>query len=185
MSLNNRLSPEQIAHYRQAGYIASLPVFSSEEIKEICANFERLCGLLQPWETPYVMDGWEKYNRWLFELVTDSRLLDYVEGLLGPNFYQWGSNMMSKSPFEGLYVPWHQDAHDWPLSPLAFTTVWLALDDVNEQNGCLRVIPGSHRFGYAKHYTFRPPPKGENKSLLQFHVDPSVVDEILAILDNP
>ncbi|WP_367575672.1 phytanoyl-CoA dioxygenase family protein [Pelagibius sp.] len=42
-------------------------------------------------------------------------------------------------------MPWHQDGHYWPIRPLATCTAWLALDDSTVENGCLRVIPGSHQ----------------------------------------
>ena len=46
---------------------------------------------------------------------------------------------------DGMEVPWHQDGHYWPIRPLATCTAWVALDDSTVENGCLRVIAGSHR----------------------------------------
>lgn len=40
---------------------------------------------------------------------------------------------------------WHQDGGYWPLEPMEVITVWLAGDDSTPENGCMRVIPGSHR----------------------------------------
>ena len=42
-------------------------------------------------------------------------------------------------------MPWHQDGQYWPIRPLATCTVWVAIDDSVIENGCLRVIPGSHK----------------------------------------
>ena len=39
----------------------------------------------------------------------------------------------------------HQDGHYWPIRPLATCTVWVAIDDSTAENGCLRVVPGSHK----------------------------------------
>ena len=46
-----------------------------------------------------------------------------------------------------MEVPWHQDGHYWPIRPLATCTAWIAIDDSVIENGCLRVIPGSHTEG--------------------------------------
>jgi phytanoyl-CoA hydroxylase len=42
-------------------------------------------------------------------------------------------------------VLWHQDAAFWPLDPMNVVTLWLAVDHSTPENGCVRVIPGSHR----------------------------------------
>jgi phytanoyl-CoA hydroxylase len=42
-------------------------------------------------------------------------------------------------------VLWHQDGGFWPLEPMQVVTLWLSLDDVDAENGCLRVIPGTHQ----------------------------------------
>lgn len=48
---------------------------------------------------------------------------------------------------------WHQDVEFWPfLQPYTEITAWIALDDVNEENGCMRMVPGSHQWGEAEGY---------------------------------
>jgi ectoine hydroxylase-related dioxygenase (phytanoyl-CoA dioxygenase family) len=49
-----------------------------------------------------------------------------------------------KPASEGFETPWHQDGHYWPIRPLANCTVWVALEPSTRENGCLRVVPGSH-----------------------------------------
>ena len=78
-------------------------------------------------------------------------MLDYVEDLLGPNFVLWGSHFFCKIPGDGTQVAWHQDARYWPLKPHKTVTAWLAVDDSDEQNGAMRVIPGTHQTGIVKH----------------------------------
>jgi non-heme Fe2+,alpha-ketoglutarate-dependent halogenase len=181
MQALKRLSQEQVDQYKENGFIKGIPIFNSEEVRDLSAGFDRLCTLLRPGETPYVMDGWERYNTWLYELVMDPRILDCVEDLLGPNFYQWGSNMLCKMPREGLYIPWHQDLYDWPLWPPEVLTVWIAFDDVDEENGCLKFLPGTHENGIAQHLNSRPSPRGTNKSLLPFYLDPNAIDDSRAV----
>ncbi|MEM7542693.1 MAG: phytanoyl-CoA dioxygenase family protein [Pseudomonadota bacterium] len=89
--------------------------------------------------------------RKFFEIVSDPRLLDLVEPLIGPDIIMWTSALFCKPASVGLEVPWHQDAQYWPIHPQATITVWIALDDVDTDNGCMRVIPGSHREGTYNH----------------------------------
>ncbi|HEU4751836.1 MAG TPA: phytanoyl-CoA dioxygenase family protein, partial [Armatimonadota bacterium] len=53
---------------------------------------------------------------------------------------------------DGKVVHWHQDASYWPLTPTKAVTVWLAIDDADVENACMRYIPGSHHYG---HLTYR------------------------------
>ena len=59
----------------------------------------------------------------------------------------WGSQVFCKPAFTGKAIPWHQDGQYWPIRPLATCSVWIALDDVSPENGCMRTIPGSHASG--------------------------------------
>src|SRR5213078_3074180 len=72
--------------------------------------------------------------------------------LLGENVIGWGSHFFCKMPGDGKSVSWHQDASYWPLTPSKAVTVWLAIDDADVGNACMRFIPGSHWFG---HLTYR------------------------------
>lgn len=74
-------------------------------------------------------------------------LLDIVERVLGPDLICWGAHMFCKPAGDGQVVPWHQDGDYWPIRPLATCTVWVALDRSGPENGCLRVVPGSHKRG--------------------------------------
>jgi len=79
------------------------------------------------------------------------RILDLVEGILGPNFFMWASSFFIKEPFSTATVGWHQDAYYWPMTPQHSVTVWLAFDDVDAENGAMKIIPGSHIGGVIKH----------------------------------
>ncbi len=79
------------------------------------------------------------------DLAMSPDILDLVEPLIGPDIILWGAHVFCKPAGEGFETPWHQDGHYWPIRPLANCTVWVALEPSNRSNGCLRVIPGSHR----------------------------------------
>ena len=79
------------------------------------------------------------------DLAMHPPIIDLVEQLIGPNIVLWGCHVFCKPASEGYETPWHQDGHYWPIRPLATCTVWVALDPSTRANGCLRVIPGSHK----------------------------------------
>jgi len=78
-------------------------------------------------------------------LVSDDRLLDIAEMIVGPNIAPFASHYISKPLFVGKQVLWHQDSSYWPLEPMEAITLWLAIDPSTSENGCVRVIPGSHK----------------------------------------
>ncbi|MDT0616628.1 phytanoyl-CoA dioxygenase family protein [Streptomyces lancefieldiae] len=77
-------------------------------------------------------------------LVSDSRLVDIAEFFLGPDLACFTAHYICKPPYDGQPVLWHQDGAYWSLSPMEALTVWLAVDESTTENGCLRMIPGSH-----------------------------------------
>ena len=72
-------------------------------------------------------------------------ILDMVMQLIGPDIALWNMSFFAKPPFNGRATPWHQDGQYWPIRPLATCSVWVAVDDSARDNGCVRVIGGSHR----------------------------------------
>ncbi len=78
-------------------------------------------------------------------LVTDERLVRIAERFLGPDLACFTAHYVCKPAFDGRPVLWHQDGSYWKLRPMEALTVWLAVDASNQGNGCLRMIPGSHR----------------------------------------
>ena len=139
------LTPAQIEHYNTKGYILPLDVFDSAEIAEIRTYFDDLLpkALAAGWNS-YEITNWHKSCAGIWDLVNDSRILDYVQDLLGETLILRHSHFFAKLPGDGKRVSWHQDASYWPLTPSKVVTAWLAIDDVNLENGAMQVIPGSH-----------------------------------------
>lgn len=79
------------------------------------------------------------------DLARDPEIVELVSGVVGEDVILWGCHVFCKPAAEGFETPWHQDGHYWPIRPLATCTVWVALEPSTRDNGCLRVIPGSHR----------------------------------------
>ena len=89
--------------------------------------------------------GFNLRYRWAQDLAVSERVLDHVEKSLGPDIVLWASVFWYKEPHNTKYIPWHQDASYWPMEPRINLTAWIALGPTFPENGCLRLIPGSHR----------------------------------------
>lgn len=146
------LTDEQKAFYRKNGYLLGLPrIYSPAEMQRMNAELPSLLALLEPGETAKDIREWHETSTYLYEIVMNPKIHDLVEGILGPNFYCWASSFFIKEPFSSATVGWHQDAYYWPMAPNHAVTVWLAFDDVDEENGGMKVVPGSHLHGILQH----------------------------------
>jgi len=85
------------------------------------------------------------YDTWYLTIARIPEILDMVAQLIGDDIALWNSSFFAKPASVGTKTPWHQDGEYWPIEPLATCTVWIAIDVSIPENGCLRVIPGSHR----------------------------------------
>jgi ectoine hydroxylase-related dioxygenase (phytanoyl-CoA dioxygenase family) len=148
---NKRLSDAQKNFFEKNGYLTGLPpVFTPEEVRQINAGLNELMKFLRPGEDSKEIREWHESSRFLYDICINETILDYVEDLLGP-FYLWASNFFIKEPHSKSTVGWHQDAYYWPLDPHESLTVWIAMDDVDEENAAMQVVPGSHKAGLLKH----------------------------------
>jgi hypothetical protein len=152
-----RLSAAEVEHYRREGYlIHNRPVFSPAKFGRLQSHFE---GLLGRWlsdprmRSPEHMDVPHFMDPALFEWLLDDDVLDLVEPILGPDIALFSSHFICKPAGTGKRVPWHEDSAYWRgrMEPMEVVTVWLAVDPSTPANGCMRVIPGTHRHGYSEY----------------------------------
>lgn len=174
------LTAAQIDQYNSQGYITGLTAFTSQEIAEIRAYFDRLLEQVMAagGDSYSISSAHLKYGR-VWDLMHEPRIVDAVADLLGENVIGWGAHFFCKMPRDGKQVAWHQDASYWPLSPSKAVTVWLAIDDADVENACMRFVAGSQNFG---HMTFRPSDSAEHNVLNQT-IDN--VEQYGQIVDNP
>jgi non-heme Fe2+,alpha-ketoglutarate-dependent halogenase len=152
MKPGKRISAQQQEFFERNGYLRGLPaVFSADDIRTLRSGLDELMKLLKPGESSKEIREWHESSRFLYDICVNPAILDYVEDLLGPNFFLWGSNFFIKEPHTPSTVGWHQDAYYWPLEPHESLTVWLAFDNSTVENGAMEVIPGSHTAGLLKH----------------------------------
>ena len=138
------LGAEEIARYRQDGIVVPRTGFDAATVAALRVKLERFLVAQKITDADYVPDIIERDPSWL-EIGTRPEILDAVAQLIGEDLIIWGSALFCKAGKGGRATPWHQDGHYWPIRPLATVTAWIAIDDVNTENSCLRVIPGSHR----------------------------------------
>lgn len=81
---------------------------------------------------------------WVDALTREPGILDAVEQVLGPDLLAWNTSWFVKMPGDKAFISWHQDGAYWGLSPMEVATAWVALGPVTPENGCMRMIPGSH-----------------------------------------
>jgi non-heme Fe2+,alpha-ketoglutarate-dependent halogenase len=143
-----RFTRDQISEFNDKGFVFPLDIFSDEEAG---ANRLYFDGIMEKaaaaGHNSYSINGWHRYCTDIYDLVMEPRILDYVEDLLGPDLICTMTHYFCKLPGETKQVAWHQDASYWPLTPSKVVTVWLAVDDVDDENGPMTVIPGSHQHG--------------------------------------
>jgi len=147
-----RLTAAEKDQYARDGYVKNLPVFAPDGVAALQALFEELAGRLPTGVDVNLVNMWHKASRKFHDLCRTPTILDYVEDLIGPDFYQWGGQFFVKYPRDGSEVPWHQDAQYWPLSPQRTVTVWLAIYDTDAGNAAMQVVRGSHRDGPFTHH---------------------------------
>ncbi|REJ66803.1 MAG: phytanoyl-CoA dioxygenase family protein [Planctomycetota bacterium] len=121
---------------------------------------------------------------WFYELATSRRLLDTVEQVVGPDVVLWGGSISNKPPHSSGFFSWHQDEKYWHLEPQGRAVVaWLALSTVDEQNGCLKYLPGTHRKGEVAHEMTYHPDNYLRRG--QQIVDATQLDEAVSIVLRP
>jgi phytanoyl-CoA hydroxylase len=134
-----------VQEYEKNGFTVLRGVLDSELIDEARRHVEWL-GRRYPQLRP------EDYHHPLMRndafwvrMVTDDRLLDIAELILGPDLACFTAHYVCKPPVDGQPVLWHQDGAFWKLVPMEALAVWVAIDPSTTENGCLRIIPGSHK----------------------------------------
>jgi len=78
---------------------------------------------------------------WVTRLAMDSRVLDPVEDLLGPDILIYTSTFFIKEPNTPTIAAWHQDSTYYGLDPAEEVTLWVALSEANHAAGCMDVVP--------------------------------------------
>ena len=155
-------SDDQVTQYEEDGYFVMEGLMTDEEVEELRVEAERIAAgevdfpvelvEFEPHaasETP-PLGRLRKINECAFnnavflEHARNAKLLEAAAAVLGPDLKLFGDQMFIKPP-GGMEKTYHQDSPYFTIEPMALVTGWTALDDVTRDNGCLYVVPGSHK----------------------------------------
>ena len=145
------LSSAQIQQYKDDGYVAPLDVLSKEEALEIRKEIE-LIEKKWPDELKGLGRNYIHLISRIFDKVSHNpKILDAVESIIGKDILICGTTLFIKNPKEKGFVSFHQDAKYIGLEPHNWVTAWIAVTDTNEENGCMRMWSGSHKYKLQYH----------------------------------
>ncbi len=143
--MNNALSQEQLRKYERDGFLFPIAVLSPDELAKAAAVIEKLENHLGGTLTSRAVMQPHLHFRWAYDLATHPKVLGPARDIIGPNILIHSSTLFIKYPHNPNYVSWHQDGHYWQLSAPHVVSAWIALTDSTIENGCLRVVRGSHK----------------------------------------
>jgi hypothetical protein len=143
------LTHKQLDDYEELGFLHSIPVLSPDEVAQFRVAIEETCRALGGRVTR--LDAPHLFFCWAWELATHPRVLDCMEQLIGPNVLLKSTRLFYKFGNSESFVGWHQDGITEAVKEAYVPAIWLGLTPATAENGCLRVVPRSHRLGLIPH----------------------------------
>ena len=162
-------SQQQIADWTETfardGFVSMPGYLSGEAFDELRDNLARYIRDVVPrlppthafFETPgdhatlKQMQHMQDEDPFFADLIRRDCFVELAKSFLGDDVVTQGAEYFNKPPGLGKATPPHQDGYYFCLVPNQAVTFWIALDDVDEENGCLRYVRGSHRDGVRPH----------------------------------
>lgn len=155
----DRLSEQELKQYQEEGWVTIGPVMDDQTLEAIRAEEARLRGDPAGQLTIF-RSQCAHYSQPVRRYITDGPQIDFASQLIGsPNIAIWFNQFVTKLPDAASgksEFPWHQDNGYVAIEPATNVTIWVALDDVDEKNGCVWVMPASHKKGLLEHKTKSP-----------------------------
>lgn len=159
----HRVSDEQVRFFDEFGYLAGIPMLTSEQVEALRAELAELTNASHPGHHlfyEYNSNESTDASRVLFHALGAWRITPGFHDLLwNPAFLVpasqllrggvrfWHDQLFSKPARHGGVVAWHQDYSYWTRTkPMTHLTCWIALDDATRDNGCLHYVPRSHEW---------------------------------------
>ncbi|MEE3233125.1 MAG: FAD-binding protein [Candidatus Latescibacterota bacterium] len=174
------LDSKAVNFYQKQGYwLHKKPLFSVEKFNRLRQVFEHILAQKEASLRADQLDVPHFEYPELFEFLLADEVLDIIEPILGPNIGLWSSHFICKEPEVGRATPWHEDSAYWNgrMDRMdQILTVWLAIDRSDRENGCMRVIPGSHFNGFSEYENI-----DTEKNTFSRQVIPDAIDESKAV----
>lgn len=161
MSLINQ---QQIDQFHDIGYLITDVVFTPSELQAMADEMERvyqadLAAARASGDAQKVAEAKGRRAYTPFHTMSDVAAefakapiyLDLCRAFVGPDADLYYNQATTKPPERGRIFSWHQDSGYTVTSPLEYITCWTAITDATLDNGCVWVIPGSHKMGLLPH----------------------------------
>ena len=156
------LRDEQIAAYLRDGFVRVPGFFDAGEIEPLRRAYlddstinGQMYGMLDSDGEAHPICIWTDLGDDIIGMIPRmARMVEATEALLGESCYHWHSKFAIKPPRCPALFEWHQDFYSWYDDGVLFPkmlTVAVAVEPATRENGCLQVIPGSHRMGRIGH----------------------------------
>ena len=139
--------------YAEQGFLTGIDLFSASEIAHFRACFDELEAREGREKCQIGLQARHLDEEFIWQMATDPRILDAMQEVMGEDIMLLSTHFFCKYPDPEAkhFVAWHQDVTYWGLEPPEAHTAWVAVDASNVENGCMRVIPSSHKNGIATH----------------------------------
>ena len=144
---------EALASYDREGYAVVRSAIDADLLAEVRQHVEHLFARYPTVPPEHLHHLLMRNDPFWIRLASDPRLLrlaDEFAPFIDGDVALFASHYFCKMPHAGKAVLWHQDGSYWPLRPMNVLTLYLAVDDADEENGCLQIVPGSHRWDLAE-----------------------------------
>jgi polysaccharide pyruvyl transferase WcaK-like protein len=142
------LTPAEIETFREQGFVGPFTAFAPEEMTHYQqAINDRVLTTPTPY-CPFGLRIRHLDSKTVHELCSAPAIVERMASIYGPDLVLWNSNLFNKppaNPSRAEEYPWHQDYYNWKMEPVVNISAWLAITPATLENGCLEVIPGSHR----------------------------------------
>ncbi len=151
--------------FQEDGYAVCRGVLSADEVAEVLRHVERYITDVAPHRPSeeifyedkadasslkQIQQLWQ-HDTFFERLMTRGIFHQLAELVLGGDVVPKNLQYFNKAAGVGQATPPHQDGYYFMLDPCEAITMWLALDEVDEENGCVRYVQGSHRHGMREH----------------------------------
>jgi len=155
-SVRTSITSEERTRLETDGFLRVGRVLTDEELAEARAHVDRVVEQQQRrGQRPEYLLGIHVYEPYFMRLASHPRMLDVLEFVMGPDIALVSTHLLCKPPADGHAVAWHQDGAFAAIEPMSLVTLYLALDECDRENGCMRMLRGSHLDGPARHDVIR------------------------------
>ena len=156
-----------VSDFKEKGFCLEKNVFTPDAVQILSSEFDRIVYQLQR-SGEYINARWgseltkdraqsdtqvihthnvQSYSAEMMNMIQDERLLDTLEKLIGQDIILHHSKLFLKPPGNGSAFPLHQDWSYFPTEKNSMIAAVIHLTESDEQMGCMRIVPGSHRLG--------------------------------------